>query len=67
MVVDDVSLTIDAGTSLALIGASGSGKTTISLAVAGVGVVTSGSIRVIDEEIMPLDAAGCAAGGATCR
>jgi ABC-type glutathione transport system ATPase component len=50
-VVDDVSFTVDDGQSVALIGASGSGKTTISLAVAGVGTITSGSIRVLDETL----------------
>lgn len=48
-VVDDVSFAVDEGKVLALIGASGSGKTTIALSVAGVGSVTGGSIRVIDE------------------
>lgn len=49
--VDDVSFSIAAGETLALIGASGSGKSTISLAVAGVGRITSGSIRVLDETL----------------
>lgn len=48
-VVDDVSFAVSEGTVLALIGASGSGKTTTSLAVAGVGTITHGSIRVLDE------------------
>jgi ABC-type glutathione transport system ATPase component len=50
-VVDDVSFAVSEETVLALIGASGSAKTTISLAVAGIGSITSGSIRVIDETL----------------
>ncbi len=47
--LQDVSLTLRDGGSLALIGESGSGKTTLATAVAGVGTITSGSIRVLDE------------------
>jgi peptide/nickel transport system ATP-binding protein len=47
--VTDVSFSVRAGESVALIGESGSGKTTTALAVAGVGRIDQGEIRVLDE------------------
>jgi len=49
--VRDVSFALREHSSLALIGESGSGKSTVSLAIAGVGRITSGSVRVIDETL----------------
>jgi peptide/nickel transport system ATP-binding protein len=49
--LDGVSLTIRAGESLALIGESGSGKTTFGKLAAGLEVPTSGSITFLDQRI----------------
>ena len=43
--VDDVSFTLEPGESMALVGASGSGKSTIAKLITGVETPTSGSIR----------------------
>lgn len=44
--VDNVSFTIEPGTSLGLIGQSGSGKTTLARLITGIDKPTSGSIRL---------------------
>ena len=49
--VVDVSFTIARGSTLALIGESGSGKSTIARAIAGLGPVESGSIRLDGAEL----------------
>lgn len=49
--LDGVSLTIRAGESLALIGESGSGKTTFGKLAAGLEVPTSGAITFLDQRI----------------
>jgi thiamine transport system ATP-binding protein len=53
--VDAASFHLDAGTSLALVGASGSGKSSLLLALAGV-VESTGSIRWDGEEVSHLPA-----------
>lgn len=53
--VDAASFHLDAGTSLALVGASGSGKSSLLLALAGV-VDSTGSIRWDGEEVSHLPA-----------
>jgi peptide/nickel transport system ATP-binding protein len=49
--VDDVSFEIHAGEVLGLVGESGSGKTTIGRAIGGLTRVTSGSLRVLGQEM----------------
>ncbi len=55
--VDGVDLVVRAGETLALVGESGCGKTTVARAVVGLAPVTAGSIRVDGEEVA----------GRTCR
>jgi ABC-2 type transport system ATP-binding protein len=47
LVLDDVSLSVEAGTVTGLLGPSGSGKTTLMRAVVGVQIVASGEVRVL--------------------
>jgi len=49
--VDDVSLTLEAGETLALVGESGSGKTTIARAILGLTPIEEGRIRVAGADI----------------
>ncbi|MEE2059055.1 ABC transporter ATP-binding protein [Rhodococcus artemisiae] len=44
--VDDVTVTIAAGETVAVVGASGAGKTTLATLIAGVHVPDSGSVRI---------------------
>jgi peptide/nickel transport system ATP-binding protein len=52
--VDDVSFTLEPGHSLALVGASGSGKSTIAKMITAVEKPTSGSIRFGDLDVVKL-------------
>lgn len=56
--VDDVSLTIEPGAAIGLVGASGSGKSTIARLITGSERPTSGTIRYGDVEVNKLRAAG---------
>lgn len=60
-VLRDVSLTIPAGGSLALVGATGAGKTTLAALIAGIGTPQSGSVRVGSTDLAGLDEAGARA------
>jgi branched-chain amino acid transport system ATP-binding protein len=55
-VLSDISLSIDAGTSLAVLGANGSGKTTLLRGISGVIVTRHGSIQLEGREISHLGA-----------
>jgi peptide/nickel transport system ATP-binding protein len=61
-IVQDLSFTIAPGEVLALIGESGSGKTTTALAMMGYARtgcrIAAGSVRIGDTEVLALDAAG---------
>ncbi|WP_031038808.1 ABC transporter ATP-binding protein [Streptomyces sp. NRRL F-5650] len=60
-VLRDVDLTIPAGRSLALVGATGAGKTTLAALVAGIGTPQAGSVRVGPADLAELDEAGARA------
>ncbi|TDE99055.1 ABC transporter ATP-binding protein [Occultella glacieicola] len=56
--VDDVSFTIEPGDALALVGASGSGKSTIAKLITGVERPTAGTVRLGDTDVGSLRRAG---------
>ncbi|MFI8949792.1 ABC transporter ATP-binding protein [Streptomyces sp. NPDC053750] len=60
-VLRDVDLTIPAGGSLALVGATGAGKTTLAALVAGIGTPQSGSVRIGPTDLATVDEAGARA------
>ncbi|MFD8430682.1 ABC transporter ATP-binding protein [Streptomyces coelicoflavus] len=60
-VLSDVDLAIPAGGSLALVGATGAGKTTLAALVAGIGAPQAGSVRVGPTDLAGLDEAGARA------
>ncbi|MFE2050553.1 ABC transporter ATP-binding protein [Streptomyces sp. NPDC059459] len=60
-VLRDVDLTIPAGGSLALVGATGAGKSTLAALIAGVGTPRSGSVRIGPTDLAGLDEAGARA------
>ncbi|CAM5532577.1 Multidrug ABC transporter permease OS=Streptomyces antimycoticus OX=68175 GN=SANT12839_093540 PE=4 SV=1 [Streptomyces antimycoticus] len=60
-VLRDVSLTIPAGGSLALVGATGAGKSTLAALIAGIGTPQAGSVRVGTTDLAGLDEAGARA------
>ncbi|KOU33437.1 multidrug ABC transporter permease [Streptomyces sp. WM6368] len=60
-VVRDVDLTIPAGGSLALVGATGAGKSTLAALIAGIGTPQSGSVRIGSTDLAGLDEAGARA------
>ncbi|MFD5858064.1 ABC transporter ATP-binding protein [Streptomyces chartreusis] len=60
-VLRDVSLTIPAGGSLALVGATGAGKTTLAALIAGIGTPQAGSVRIGPTDLAGLDEAGARA------
>ncbi|MCQ4199517.1 ABC transporter ATP-binding protein/permease [Streptomyces coelicoflavus] len=60
-VLRDVDLTIPAGGSLALVGATGAGKTTLAALVAGIGNPQAGSVCVGPTDLSGLDEAGARA------
>ncbi|MFB4314044.1 ABC transporter ATP-binding protein [Actinomadura sp. 21ATH] len=56
-VLRDVDLAIPAGGSLALVGATGAGKTTLAALVAGIGTPQAGSVRIGTVDLAGLDEA----------
>ncbi|MEU1471089.1 ABC transporter ATP-binding protein [Streptomyces sp. NPDC005761] len=60
-VLRDVSLTIPAGGSLALVGATGAGKSTLAALIAGIGIPQAGSVRIGPNDLAGLDEAGARA------
>ncbi|MFH8610168.1 ABC transporter ATP-binding protein [Streptomyces sp. NPDC018029] len=60
-VLRDVDLTIPAGGSLALVGATGAGKSTLAALIAGIGTPQAGSVRVGEHDLGGLDEAGARA------
>ncbi|MFI1285668.1 ABC transporter ATP-binding protein [Streptomyces sp. NPDC020858] len=60
-VLRDVSLTIPAGGSLALVGATGAGKSTLAALIAGIGTPQAGSVRIGTTDLAGLDEAGARA------
>jgi ABC-type multidrug transport system fused ATPase/permease subunit len=56
-VLHDVDLAIPAGTSLALVGATGAGKTTLAALVAGIGSPQQGAVHVGGTDLVDLDEA----------
>ncbi|MFC5220514.1 ABC transporter ATP-binding protein [Streptomyces coerulescens] len=57
-VLKDVNLTIPAGGSLALVGATGAGKTTLAALIAGIATPQTGSVRIGPTDLAGLDEAG---------
>ncbi|WP_329037909.1 ABC transporter ATP-binding protein/permease [Streptomyces sp. NBC_01725] len=57
-VLRDVDLTIPAGGSLALVGATGAGKSTLAALIAGIGTPRSGSVRIGSHDLAGMDEAG---------
>ncbi|CAM5435342.1 ABC transporter ATP-binding protein OS=Streptomyces alboniger OX=132473 GN=CP975_02380 PE=4 SV=1 [Streptomyces alboniger] len=60
-VLRDVDLTIPAGGSLALVGATGAGKSTLAALIAGIGTPQSGSVRIGPQDLAELDEAAARA------
>ncbi|MFD4243568.1 ABC transporter ATP-binding protein [Streptomyces sp. NPDC058525] len=60
-VLRDVDLTIPAGGSLALVGATGAGKSTLAALIAGIGTPQAGSVRIGTNDLAGLDEAGARA------
>ncbi|MET9659683.1 ABC transporter ATP-binding protein [Streptomyces sp. NPDC006510] len=60
-VLRDVNLSIPAGGSLALVGATGAGKSTLAALIAGIGTPQAGSVRIGSQDLAGLDEAGARA------
>lgn len=60
-VLRDVDLTIPAGGSLALVGATGAGKSTLAALIAGIGTPQAGSVHIGSTDLAGLDEAGARA------
>lgn len=60
-VLRDVDLAIPAGGSLALVGATGAGKSTLAALIAGIGTPQAGSVRIGRTDLAGLDEAGARA------
>ncbi|MFH8884681.1 ABC transporter ATP-binding protein [Streptomyces californicus] len=60
-VLREVSLAIEAGGSLALVGATGAGKSTLAALIAGIGRPQAGSVRIGSHDLAGMDEAGARA------
>ncbi|MEU7329364.1 ABC transporter ATP-binding protein [Streptomyces parvus] len=60
-VLRDVSLSIPVGGSLALVGATGAGKSTLAALIAGIGRPQAGSVRIGTHDLAGMDEAGARA------
>lgn len=60
-VLREVSLSIPAGGSLALVGATGAGKSTLAALIAGIGRPQAGSVRIGTHDLATMDEAGARA------
>ncbi|GGS58855.1 ABC transporter ATP-binding protein [Streptomyces badius] len=60
-VLRDVSLSIPAGGSLALVGATGAGKSTLAALIAGIGRPQAGSVHIGTHDLADMDEAGARA------
>ncbi|MFF2962040.1 ABC transporter ATP-binding protein [Streptomyces sp. NPDC057963] len=60
-VLREVNLSIPAGGSLALVGATGAGKSTLAALIAGIGTPQAGSVRIGSHDLAGLDEAGARA------
>ncbi|WP_262403257.1 ATP-binding cassette domain-containing protein [Actinomadura sp. CNU-125] len=60
-VLRDVDLTIPSGGSLALVGATGAGKTTLAALIAGIGTPSTGRVRIGGADLADLDEAAARA------
>ncbi len=56
-VLRNINLTIPAGSSLALVGATGAGKSTLAALIAGIGTPQTGSVRIGASDLAELDEA----------
>jgi putative ABC transport system ATP-binding protein len=57
-VLDNVSFTVEAGSSLAIVGPSGSGKTTLLALCAGLDIPSSGTVTLMQQSLHTLDEDG---------
>lgn len=54
-ILHDISFAVSAGEAVAIVGASGSGKSTLLGLMAGLDMPTTGSVRLLGEDLGPLD------------
>lgn len=54
-ILNGVSLDVPAGTTIGIVGPSGSGKTTLLMILSGLEKATTGSVRINDTDLAPMD------------